>query len=253
MNHSTYFQLNDVTEGKPVFFLPPGDGFWFQSLPLARNMSIPAYGLNLNIWVVNIKTDPELHGHFIDMIRSLDTEYPGDHQLIGISLGASLAFEIAVKMQQKYDENSKLILLDGSPYHSQVNYYYLKNHLLGDHTMDQYSQGLLVYLSFLATFNAPKLKEVITACDKKSGKLEKFTEIVKKGGGLNEKHANVVAEFGDIFYQRATILGEKPFAGNVYYGDCLLIRASEKIFSGCRDNIPADYGLSQVCENHKFA
>lgn len=95
----------------PVFILHPIEGVVYALNALAKEISVPVYGLQCT---ENTPLDSieELAKYYIDQIKKIQAQ--GPYSLIGYSFGACVAFEMGVQLEAN-SEKVKLLLIDGSP------------------------------------------------------------------------------------------------------------------------------------------
>ncbi len=105
--------LNDVIEGRPIFWFHPGGGGIDGYQHIAEASERPFYGIVADSWIREkkiIQGVPEMALFYLTMIQSVQPEGPYD--LGGFSLGGALAYEVARQLQMQGHSVSTITMID---------------------------------------------------------------------------------------------------------------------------------------------
>ena len=100
----TYTKLNNVTTGKPVYFLPPLEGIFASLEGLAEKLNRPVIGLNWIRDMERLGSLKEISRYYIDLMKTLEPN--GNYDIVGHFYGAL----IAMKMMKKAPVNRVVII-----------------------------------------------------------------------------------------------------------------------------------------------
>ena len=99
-----YVRLNNVTTGKPIYFLPPLEGIFSALEPLAEKMNRPVIGLNWLRDMENMRSLKEISRYYINLMKALEPK--GNYDIVGHFYGAL----IAMKMLKRAPINRAVII-----------------------------------------------------------------------------------------------------------------------------------------------
>ena len=99
-------KLNDATQGKPLYFLPPVEGMYSNLLPLAQLLPFPVYGLNWTYDCERFSDIKEVTKYYTELLKTLEPK--GDYHLLTTSFGSA----VALKMCHKKVPIKKLYVID---------------------------------------------------------------------------------------------------------------------------------------------
>nr|WLV27769.1 fatty acid synthase [Panonychus citri] len=191
-------RLNDATEGKPIFFLPPIEGTFNLLTPLAKLLSRPVIGLNWTSAVTKLNTLEEAASFFIAECRKHQTEESLD--LVGYSFGSVVAFEMA-----KQATVDNLILLDGSPV---LFKHFAKQWRIkagANDAVEQDVEALVVFLSQLVPVDYIKTKTELAEIKDKDDRVARAAQLYADNGGPSCEAADL-AFASECFVQKSTLV-----------------------------------------------
>ncbi|XP_054161075.1 fatty acid synthase-like [Oppia nitens] len=90
-----YTRLNNVTTGKPIYFLPPLEGIFASLEGLAQKLDRPVICLNWIREMENLKTIKEINRYYCNLMKVLEPK--GDFDILGHFYGALLAMKMLKK------------------------------------------------------------------------------------------------------------------------------------------------------------
>ena len=88
-------KLNDVSTGKPIYFLPPIESIYHHLIPLAKLLPFPVYGLNWTNELEQMKSIEEFALRYDNLMKTLESN--GDYNLLTINFGSVIALRMAYK------------------------------------------------------------------------------------------------------------------------------------------------------------
>jgi fatty acid synthase len=233
-------RLNDVKEGKPVFFLPPLEGVFNLLEVLAKQIKRPVIGLNWTLAFKDMVTIEEASAYYIETAQRLNGE--NNFDLIGYSFGSVLSFEMGLQLQPKSKVN--LILLDGSPTQLMVSTEQFRERYQANDEKVQHVEALVTFIMQFVPINYQKVKTELLAINEQEARVKRSAEIFVESGGpkSDPKDIELAAE---AFFRKVKMMNSyrinKKFDGNA-----LLIRAEEFIVKNNDIQLPQDYGVSDV-------
>lgn len=240
-------KLNEVAEGRPIFFFPPIEGTWQILAPLAEQLTRPAIGINWSTALEDITDLNQATDHFIEQIKqfsSLDEEL----DFVAYSMGTLCAFTVALRLQ-KMNKKSKinLIFLDATPItlaQSVRNYVEeRKKHLGPAYEADEktyMAETLTLLMTTILPIGFDKMRETLLMHNTLEEQVEKARKLFQEYGSpdfTSEDLTNCLRAF-----RKKLQLAEKFQITEKFNGDITLIRASEAFV---RD-VPRDYHASSV-------
>jgi fatty acid synthase len=233
-------RLNDVKEGKPVFFLPPLEGVFNLLEVLAKQIKRPVIGLNWTLAFKDMVTIEEASAYYIETAQRLNDD--NNFDLIGYSFGSVLSFEMGLQLQPKSKVN--LILLDGSPTQLMVSTEQFRERYQANDEKVQHVEALVTFIMQFVPINYQKVKTELLAINEQEARVKRSAEIFVESGGpkSDPKDIELAAE---AFFRKVKMMNSyrinKKFDGNA-----LLIRAEEFIVKNNDIQLPQDYGVSDV-------
>ncbi|CAG2108473.1 unnamed protein product [Medioppia subpectinata] len=244
----TVVRLNDVTEGKPVFFLPPLEGVFNLLEVLAKQIKRPVIGLNWTLAFKDMTTIEEASAHYIETAKRLN---PDNHfDLIGYSFGSVLSFEMSLQLQPKTKVN--LILLDGSPTQLMVSTEQFREKYQANDEKVQHVEALVTFLMQFVPINYLKVKSELIAIGEQEQRVQRAAEIFMESGGPKSDPKDI-ALAAEAFFRKVKMMHNYRFHKK-FDGNALLIRAEEFIVKNNDIQLPHDYGVSDSitgkCETH---
>ena len=99
-------KLNDVSNGKPIYLLPPFESIYDQFIPLAKLLPFPVYSLNWTHEMEQYKDIKEIALHYTNLMKTLEPN--GDYMLLATNFGSF----VALRMAYKKEPIKKLFLID---------------------------------------------------------------------------------------------------------------------------------------------
>jgi len=249
-------RLNDVKEGKPVFFLPPLEGVFSLVEPLAKKLKRPVIGLNWTMAFKDMTTVEEAAAIYLDICHKMCPE--GNYDFVGYSFGGLLSFEMSLQLQPKSKVNN-LILLDGAPSQLMVITEQFREHYQANDHKIQHIHGLVNFLMQFVPIDYDKVKTELMQIADEEARVQRAAEIFTAAGGpkMNPKDIEMAA---DSFFRKAKMMHVYRY-NKKFIGDVLLVRAAEHLIKNSEAQLPPDYGMSEAvtgkCEvqvmkgNHK--
>ena len=110
-----FVHLNGISDGKPIFLLPPHNGSFDPLMKIIVNVVRPVYGLNWTENCLRLTSMQELAKHYLNSIEEQFKDIDMNFDLIGYSIGGVIAYEMSLQLQSDCNRYPKLILLDSSP------------------------------------------------------------------------------------------------------------------------------------------
>jgi len=244
----TIARLNDVTEGKPIFFLPPLEGVFNILEPLAKQLKRPALGLNWTLAFKDMSTVEEASAYYLDICQRLNPDKNFD--FVGYSFGSVLSFEMALQLQSNSKVN--LILLDGSPTQLTIYTEQFREKYQANEEKVQHVEALVTFLMQFVPIDYLKVKSDLMSIDDREKRIQRATEIYVENGGpkSDPKDIGFAAE---AFFRKVKMMHIYRY-NQKFNGDVLLVRAEEFIVKTTDTQLPHDYGMSDAvtgkCEVH---
>lgn len=236
----TVVRLNDVTEGKPVFFLPPLEGVFNLLEVLAKQIKRPVIGLNWTLAFKDMTTIEEASAQYIETAKRLNAD--NDFDLIGYSFGSVLSFEMGLQLQPKSKVN--LILLDGSPTQLMVSTEQFREKYNANDLLVQHVEALVTFLMQFVPINYQKVKSELMAIEEQDNRVKRAAEIFVESGGPKSDPKDI-ALAAEAFFRKVKMMHNYRFNKKLD-GDVLLVRAEEFIVKNSDLQLPHDYGVADV-------
>ena len=192
MPTETYTKLNNVTKGRPIYFMPPLETTFSTYEDFAKKFDRPVIGLNWTRDVSKCQTMKEINQYFTDLLKKLEPK--GDYDLVGSLDGAIVVAKQVMKGRLK-----KAVIID----------------ILNDEKLltEKISEDLILdfFFNFVA-FDFPdvfkeKFRRGIYAESETSNKIKRIVDEFKELAG----RAFIAPDFEEILtigVKRATILWE---------------------------------------------
>jgi len=230
-------QLNEVTQGKPIFFLPPIEGVFDLVIPLTKHMSRPVIGLQYNTECKPYKTISELAAFYLKECRKHQQDDTG-YDLIGYSFGSVVAFEMSLQAKC-----TTLILLDGSPYATKraIEKYRVKLDAVS--AEDKRIEASILFISQFVPIDLGKTKDELKSITDIDQRNARIAEIYAENGGPSCESNDIVIAL-DAFLQKIDMLHTYTPNGKVKIDKDVVLVRSDESFLGDED-VPEDYNLSQ--------
>ena len=236
----TVVRLNDVKDGKPVFFLPPLEGVFNLLEVLAKQIKRPVIGLNWTLAFKDMTTIEEASAHYIETAKRLNSD--NNFDLIGYSFGSVLSFEMGLQLQPKSKVN--LILLDGSPTQLMVSTEQFREKYQANDEKVQHVEALVTFLMQFVPINYQKVKSELLAITESEARVQRAAEIFVESGGPKSDPADI-ALAAEAFFRKVKMMHLYRF-NHKFDGNVLLVRAEEFIIKNSDLQLPHDYGVSDV-------
>lgn len=236
----TITKLNDVTQGRPVFFLPPIEGSFNMLEGMAKQLKRPAFGLNWSIAVKELTSIEEASQYFIEIIKPQVTD--NNYDLVGYSFGSILSFDMALQLQIA-KANVNLTFLDASPTHLTVSTEQYRQLVSAENPDQTFVEALVTFIIQIVPVNYLKLKEELLALKTKEERVEKAAEVLAKNG-LVEVKPQDIGIAAEAFISKVMMMHQYRICRK-FQGDILLVRAEEMIIRS-ESHIGEDYGVSEV-------
>ena len=230
-------RLNEGKEGRPIFFLPPLEGVYNLLEPLAKQLNRPVIGLNWTPALKDTASVQEVASFYLDTVKAI---HPDDsYDFVGYSFGAVVAFEMALQAPV-----NNLILLDGSPIQMVTLIDQYREAMQVKDAVESHVLALLAFIMQFVQIDYRKVKEELMALPDDDSRSAKAAEIFAVNGGPKCDPKDL-AYSTNAFFQKLKMLGSYKNKSK-RTGGVLLIRAEEVILKSAEDEIPRDYGLSEV-------
>lgn len=235
-------EMNSLKGGCPAFIVHPIEGHVGYLMEMAGHMNVRAVGVQRTSEVPRCSIEKMAAAYKEKLVEILPE---GPYHLVGYSLGASVAFEIALQLQSAGATVGSLTCLDGTPHYS-VSHSSRKP--LGFAESKQEEDESLFLGRFLKEYidvNESEVWKYMTKYTSWEAKCEATTNILLNN--IPELHSSRddVAKAMQILYECMMAATEyRP--QTKFQGDVLLVKASNpQLFV---QNLPYDYGLSQYCD-----
>ena len=236
----TVVRLNDITEGRPVFFLPPLEGVFNLLEVLAKQIKRPVIGLNWTLAFKDMTTIEEASAQYIETAKRLN--FDNDFDLIGYSFGSVLSFEMGLQLQPKSKVN--LVLLDGSPTQLMVSTEQFREKYQANDLNVQHVEALVTFLMQFVPINYQKVKGELLAIGEQDNRVKRAAEIFVESGGPKSDPKDI-ALAAEAFFRKVKMMHSYRF-NKKFDGDVLLVRAEEFIVKNSDIQLPHDYGVADV-------
>jgi fatty acid synthase, animal type len=233
-------RLNDVTEGKPIFFLPPLEGVFNILEPLAQQLKRPALGLNWTLAFKDMTTVEEASSYYLDICQRLNPDK--NYDFIGYSFGSVLSFEMALQLQPNAKVN--LILLDGSPTQLTVFTEQFREKYQANEEKVQHVEALVTFLMQFVPIDYQKVKSDLLSIEDREKRIQRAAEIYVENGGPKSDPKDI-GFAADAFFRKVKMMHIYRY-NKRFDGDILLVRAEEFIVKTDDSQLPHDYGMSEV-------
>ncbi len=91
----THTKLNAVTNGNPIYFLPPVEGIFSTFENLVKKINRPVIGLNWTRDMKNLSKMKEIFDYYLNLLKKLSPN--GNYDIVGYSFGALIARKMLTK------------------------------------------------------------------------------------------------------------------------------------------------------------
>ncbi|XP_074602370.1 fatty acid synthase-like [Brevipalpus obovatus] len=230
-------KLNDKVND-PVFFFPPGVGDFVSMQELAQTVDRAVIGVDIP---PTLTSDTKDFGIITDSLCDQILEaYPDfqEYNFVGYSMGVTMCFDVARKMQQRCGENrvNRLIFIDNSPW--------------GNVNALKYAR--LMEKKNRLTWNALKdLRNIggVSATDR--NRMVKALEVIS-GESDPEKNFEIFFRNWRAFDSAADLEMETKFKGEVYMYMATVIVAPflERLCDSPEKNIDGPIRVEKIDSNH---
>lgn len=233
-------KLNNVQNGKPIFFLPPIEGTFELLTPLAQKLNRPVIGLNWISDFMKVNSIQEACSVLVEECKKMNLN-DKEFDLVGYSYGALTSFEMAIQMKP-LKSKINLILLDGSPKMVMGSTLHVAQQLncLTDEKL-QHVEALVLFLLQYVSFDYNKVREELTnIADYEQRSIRAAQLLIENGGPKND-----IKELVNLMeqYFRKSLIAHNYKQDEKFDGNVLLIRAEKVLFHN--DKLAYDYGLSE--------
>ncbi|XP_006886190.1 PREDICTED: fatty acid synthase [Elephantulus edwardii] len=238
----TLTRLNTVQSSeRPLFLVHPIEGSLTVFGSLAARLSIPTYGLQCTR-AAPLDSIQSLAAYYVDCIRQVQPE--GPYRIAGYSYGACVAFEMCSQLQaQQGPAHNSLFLFDGS--HAYVLAYtqsYRAKMTPGCEAEAETEAMYFFLQQFTDTEHSRLLEALLPLKDLEQRVAATVDLITQRHQGIDRQELSFAAF---SFYHK--LRAAEQYAPKAkYHGNVTLLRA--KVGNAYRDDLGADYNLSQVCD-----
>nr|QLI61974.1 fatty acid synthetase 2 [Streltzoviella insularis] len=219
---------------KPVFMVHPIEGVVDLLRSLATNVRGTVYGLQCTA-AAPLEDMTALARFYVTHVRSVQPEPP--YTLLGYSFGASVAFEMALQLEQEGCA-ARVVLVDGSPAYVATHTTRGKNKRSVRTQQTDEADALTYFVQLFKDVDAQKVSSELEKLPNWEARVAQATRLVTDAAPFAE----------DALAAAATSFYRKLVAGDSYRPTGRL-RAPVTLFTA-RDNyvtLGADYGLGAVC------
>jgi hypothetical protein len=243
----SFTHLNAITEGKPIFYLPPVNGTYDLFIKIAESIKRPVIGINWTLDCLKLNSVEETVDYFLVLINKTFPEMNLNFDFIGYSFGGFFAFELCIKLQNKWNRFPKLILLDSSPILLKFIYNQLSMLVpqhIGEETI--FNSLLFSFLMDKVSIDFQNIESILQNTPKKD-KIRKVSEIFVELSSLDYDIKQI--EFAVESHVNKILMLIKHNINSIKFnGNLLLIRATEQVVNQSNDqqNLKHDYGLNEV-------
>ncbi|XP_064478735.1 fatty acid synthase-like [Ornithodoros turicata] len=230
-----------ATRGSPVFVVHPIEGHVAALSEIANHLVTRAVGVQRTV-DIPINTIEELASTYLQKI--VEVQPHGPYHVVGYSFGASVAFEIAVLLQERKLEVGSLTLLDGAPGYVSAHTDSYKSKF-----SDNNEEEASLFCAFLMQYlhiDFLKVKKELEQHPTWEAKQEVATDLLLSQSEVKPSRKDV-AEAAKAMYKflKAGSI-YKPAEGKRFHGDITLVKASKP--RKMARQLPPDYGVSQCCD-----
>ena len=95
LSNEPIIKLNDISIGKPIYFLPPIESIYHNLIPLAKLLPFPVYGLNWTHEMEQYNNIKEIALHYTNLMKTIEPN--GDYILLTTNFGSVIALRMAYK------------------------------------------------------------------------------------------------------------------------------------------------------------
>ncbi|XP_063235501.1 fatty acid synthase-like isoform X2 [Bacillus rossius redtenbacheri] len=227
-----------VAEGAhlPLYLVHPIEGVVTCLEPLAAELPLPVWGLQCTP-EAPLDSVRQLAAFYVKHVKEV---HPGGHYNVGgYSFGATVAFEMALQLEEMGEEVS-LFLIDGSPSWLAM---YLESLRPAGETPDSNREETAALAYFVTKFMDLDFHEVQTSLSAASNLEERLSLLGKILGGMTECPSEQVVAAANSFYKKMLMAyNYKP--QEKLKGDVTLFRTTTKTL-----NLGHDYDLSKICNS----
>ncbi|XP_067622493.1 fatty acid synthase isoform X2 [Eurosta solidaginis] len=219
---------------RPIFLVSPIEGFVDALKGVAERLDCPVYGLQCTA-AADLDSIESLAKFYIKHVRKIQPR--GPYSIAGYSFGATVAFAMAVELEQN-NETAKLVLLDGAPKY--VNWYtktFKKRYNTSD-DIEQNQAFALAYFGVVAANTDFSVAKLLVDIPTFEGKVEKCAEIV---AAEIDRPIELVKAAAASFYHKLAASDKYSVTRNLKC-DVTLIKPTENY-----SKLELDYGLHEVC------
>ena len=233
-------KLNNVQNGKPIFFLPPIEGTFELLAPLAQKLNRPVIGLNWISDFMKVNSIQEACSVLVEVCKKMNLNHK-EFDLVGYSYGALTSFEMAIQMKP-LKSKINLILLDGSPKMVMGSTLHVAQQLncLTDEKL-QHVEALVLFLLQYISFDYNKVREELTSITDYEQRSVRAAQLLIENGGPKNDIKDLVNLMEQYF--RKSLIAHNYKQDAKFDGNVLLIRAEKVLFQN--DKLAFDYGLSE--------
>ncbi|KPJ07407.1 Fatty acid synthase [Papilio machaon] len=224
----------DNTEIKPVFMVHPIEGVVRALAGVARAVRAPALGLQC-VAAAPLTDMTALAAFYVRQVRAAQPHPP--YTLLGYSFGASVAFEMALQLEQAGCE-TRLVLVDGSPAYVATHTTRGKAKRAARSAATDEADALTYFTQLFVEIDANKVFSELEALGGWEARVQHVTALLR---GVTPHAPAALAAAAHSFYR-------KLVAGDTYR-PARRLRAPVTLFTA-RDNyvtLGEDYGLAEVC------
>lgn len=240
----TLTRLNSVQSSeRPLFLVHPIEGSTTVFHSLAARLSVPTYGLQCTR-AAPLDSIHSLAAYYIDCVRKVQPE--GPYRIAGYSYGACVAFEMCSQLQAQQSPaptHNSLFLFDGS--HSYVLAYTqsYRAKMTPGCEAEAETEALCFFVQQFTDAEHDKVLEVLLPLANLDARVAAAVDLITKSHqGLDRRELS----FAALSFYHKLRAAEQYAPRTTYHGNVTLLRA--KLGGANRDDLGADYNLSQVCD-----
>ncbi|XP_049273436.1 fatty acid synthase-like [Rhipicephalus sanguineus] len=213
--------MNDVNGRSPVFFIHSLQGHVANLLELASHLPMRAVGMQ---WTPDtpVRSVEGIATAYLQRLKEVQPK--GPYSLVGYSLGATVAFEMAVQLQSAGESVGSLILLDGSPQYVAMRWSHYQNHFT-DAKEEEESFVLCAFLKQYLDIDFREVRNQLNSLTNWNARQEVVADLLLEACPKLRSRRQDVATSVRAFHEFVTVASKyQPRAK--FHVDVLLVKSS---------------------------
>ena len=232
--------------GRPIFFIPSIEGDFRYLQAVCHHVTRPIIGINWTEELDSFDSFQELAKFIVTKMKEM---YPDStYDILGQTYGSLIAFEMAVELQRQMGSKAitKLLFLDGSPLYCKKLFAPSSAFLSIEDESASHTEALIGFIKhYYPSRDTSNLKESFSVCSTKEERVKILAEYLSKD--KNEISPVSLLSATERFFKKIRMTNSY-IPGSKFVGDMRLLKPSVPGYTGLViEDLPSDYGLSEVC------